>query len=771
MGVTHRFLPRIQCASLLRVLMAILAVGLLTPPTSALAQGGRVVRGTVLGTGNGAPLSGATVRAAGGGGPAATSNERGRFTLAVPAGPVQLIVTRLGFAPDTLAVAADQVEVVFNLHEAPLELDPLAVNAEQSFSAASSSTIRELDLALRPVESAQALLPLVPGLFIAQHAGGGKAEQIFLRGFDADHGTDVAITVDGVPVNVVSHAHGQGYADVHFLMPEAVEQLDVRKGPYAAQDGDLATAGAVDYRTKDRVLGVAEARAGSYGTARVMALVPFGGDATKAGGYVGGAWRTTEGPFLAPQDFGSGNGILRFTAPLSAGTRLTLSATGYGGSWSASGQIPSRAVASGELDRFGAVDATEGGTTHRYDMSAAVGGDARDGSQWSARAYVTNYYLNLFSNFTYFLTDSVNGDGIEQRDSRWVYGVMGSYGRPTRHGTVSGNLTVGAGLRIDDAQVGLFTQVRRDRLGTTTASLIDQQNWFLWARQNLALGSRVNLQIGLRGDLFDATVRPDPGEPPGDAPPVSGSRTLGRVSPKLNLSYAAARYTTLYANAGLGFHSNDARDMVQAAAGEDVLPAALGTELGVRQSWRGGSVALAAWSLHLQSELVYVGDEGVTEAVGPSQRVGLDFEGRQQVNGWLWLDLDLNWTRGWLTDEPADANEIPLAPRFTAVAGLTVRDLGPVNGGVRVRHINDRPAIEDASVTALGYTVTQLFGTVDVGRGQFFASVDNLFNIEWNEAQFATTSRLATEPNGGITDLNFTPGSPFTIVAGVRYIF
>jgi len=751
--------------------IAILAVAILTVGVRPAAAQARTIRGTVLGTGNGAPLSDATVRRADGIGPAAVTNERGRFTLGIPTGVVRLVAMRLGFAPDTLAVGADDREVVFNLHEAALELDPLAVNSEQTYSAASSSTIRELDLALRPVESAQALLPLVPGLFIAQHAGGGKAEQIFLRGFDADHGTDVAITVDGVPVNVVSHAHGQGYADVHFLMPEAVEQLDVRKGPYAAQDGDLATAGAVDYRTKDRVLGVGEVRGGSYGTARLMTLVPFGGDATRAGGYVGGAWRTTQGPFDQPQDFVSGNGIARFTAPLSAATRLTLSATGYGGTWDASGQIPTRAVASGQIDRFGAVDATEGGTTHRYDLSAAVGGDGRDGSQWSARAYATNYYLNLYSNFTFFLTDSVNGDGIEQRDSRWIYGAIGTYSRPTRYGSVPGSLTAGAGLRVDNAQVALFHQVHRERLETRVANLVNQQNWSVWAQQNLALGARVNLQLGVRGDIFDASVQPDPGLPPGVQPQPTGSRTVGRVSPKLNVNYAAARYTTLYANAGIGFHSNDARDMVQAAAGQDVLPAALGTELGIRQSWRGGSAAVAAWALHLQSELVYVGDEGTTEAVGPSQRIGLDMEGRQQLNRWLWLDLDMNVTRGWLTAEPATANEIALAPRFTLVAGLTVRDLGPVAGGVRVRHIGDRPANEDASITALGYTVTQVFATVNVGRGQVFASVDNLFNVEWNEAQFATTSRLLGEPNGGITDLNFTPGSPTAVVAGVRYIF
>jgi len=743
---------------------------LATVPSLAMAQGSRVVRGTVLGSGNGAPLAGANVRIVGA--PAvATTNERGRFVLSVPDSAVRLAATRLGFAPDTITLGRTDAEVVFNLHEATLELDPLNVSSEGAYSAASSSTIRELDLALRPVASAQALLTLVPGLFIAQHAGGGKAEQIFLRGFDADHGTDVAISVDGVPVNVVSHAHGQGYADVHFLMPEVVEQLDVRKGPYAAQDGDLATAGAVDYRTKDRVLGVGEARAGNYGTARVMTLVPFGGDATRAGGYVGGSWQTTQGPFLAPQDFGSGNGVFRFTAPLSPGTTLTLSATGYGGQWSASGQIPTRAVDDGSLDRFGALDATEGGTTHRFDLSAAVGGDGRDGSQWAARAYVTNYYLNLFSNFTFFLTDSVNGDGIEQRDSRWVYGAMGSFGRPTRYGSVHGDLAAGAGVRTDNAEVGLFHQVQRERLGTTVANLIDQRNWFLWARQDLALGQRVMMQFGLRADIFAANVRPDPSQPVQTEIAPQGSRTLGRVSPKLNISYAAGTFTTLYANIGLGFHSNDARDMVQAAAGQDVLPAALGTELGLRQSWRGGTAAIAFWGLDLQSELVFVGDEGVTEALGPSRRLGIDFEGRQQLIDWLWLDLDLNLTRGWLKNEPAGANDIPLAPRFTFVAGLTVRDLGPVSGGVRMRHINDRPAIEDASITALGYTVTQLFASWAIDRGQVFASVDNLFNVEWNEAQFATTSRLAGEPNGGYTDLNFTPGSPRSFLAGVRYFF
>jgi hypothetical protein len=735
------------------------------------AQQGRIVRGTVLGTRDGAPLHSASVRRLGSAEPPVLANDRGRFSIAVPDSAVQLVAARLGFAPDTMFVAAGSSEVTFNLREAALELDPLVVTAEPAFSAASSSTIRELDLALRPVASAQALLPLVPGLFIAQHAGGGKAEQIFLRGFDADHGTDVAIKVDGTPINMVSHAHGQGYADVHFLLPEVVERMNVRKGPYAAQDGDLATAGAIDFRTRDRVLGLAEVRGGNFGTVRGVALVPFGGDATKAGGYIGGAYSHTEGPYIAPQNFNSGNGTARFTAPLGRNTRISATATGYGASWDASGQVPLRAIDDGSLDRFGSIDATEGGRTHRYEASVALGGEGEDGSQWSARAYGVNYYLNLFSNFTFFLVDSTNGDGIEQRDDRWLYGALGSYERPTRYGSVRGNLALGASLRIDDAEVALFDQVTRTRLDTRIANTIQQQNASLWARQNLAFGQRVTLQLGLRGDLFNVRVNTDNQFAAGVEPPISGNRTLGRVSPKASLAVKVDRYTTLYANAGLGFHSNDARDIVQGTVGDNVLPAAFGAELGVRQSWNGGSVAVAGWLLNLQSELVFVGDEGVTEAAGPSQRLGIDIEGRQRILPWLWFDLDMNLARGELTEEPEGANSIALAPTFTLVAGLALRNLGPLSGGLRMRHISDRPAAEDNSVVAQGYTVTQLFATVDIGRAQLFTSVENLFDVEWNEAQFATTSRLQGEPNRGISDLNFTPGAPFGVIVGLRWIF
>ena len=254
----------------------------------ALAQHARLIKGVVRNAADSMALVGVTVRLLDSSMVrVTTTSAKGAFLLQTPDGAVRLIAVRIGFRPDTLDVSPRQNDLSLWLLPAPAHLSPVEVSAEPAYSAASSRTIRELDLHLRPRLSSQELLRLVPGLVIAQHAGGGKAEQIFLRGFDADHGTDVAVSVDGIPVNMVSHAHGQGYADLHYLMPEVVDAAEVRKGPYDAQDGDLATAGAVSFRTKDRVRrNEVATRAGSFGTAHGLGVMGFGGDASRPGGYV-----------------------------------------------------------------------------------------------------------------------------------------------------------------------------------------------------------------------------------------------------------------------------------------------------------------------------------------------------------------------------------------------------------------------------------------------------------------------------------------------------
>lgn len=747
---------------------ALVLVPLLLIPAIAAAQEERLVRGSVVDA-DGAPLSEAAIAPVGGGpGRSAVTGPSGRFALRLPASVARLTASRIGFAPETLAVTGDSVR--FRLRPAPVELDPILVAADPAVSAASSRVVRALDVQLRPRESSQELLRLAPGLVIAQHAGGGKAEQIFLRGFDADHGTDVAVSVDGTPVNLVSHAHGQGYADLHFLIPEVVDRVEVRKGPYDAQDGDLATAGAVAFRIRDRI-GPArvESRAGSFGTLHGLALLPLGGDIARPGGYVALAAHYSRGPFVASQGYRRLNGFARWTAPLGPSLALVASASGFDARWNASGQIPERAVARGLIGRFGSIDSTEGGTTFRYEASVGLRGAAGEG-EWDLRAYGVRYRLDLFSDFTFFLVDSVEGDGIEQLDRRSIGGLQGRYTAPTRVLGLDGRTSAGLDVRADLGRVALYHQHARTRLETRVLGDLSEQRYSGWIKQDLRLAPRLRLELGLRGDLFRFGFADRLGPAPGGAEPAAGDRWLGIVSPKANLAIDLGSGTTLFANAGAGFHSNDARDVLAAPPGAAVLPRALGGELGLRRTWGAGSVAVALWGLDLGSEQVYVGDEGTTEPRGRTRRWGMDLEGRLRLARWLWLDADVNLSRGRFRDEPPDSDRIPLAPTLTSAGGLTVRELGPVSGGIRYRAVGPRAADESNTVRARGYTVAEAFGRWAIGRLELFGAVDNLFNVEWNEAQFATTSRLPGEP-GPVTELHFTPGARRAAQLGVEYRF
>ncbi|MEO5797862.1 MAG: TonB-dependent receptor [Gemmatimonadales bacterium] len=741
---------------LLRIRLGVLLTGV---GSSLSAQQLVTVVGSAHNSVGGAPIADARVGIRGRDAWTRTTNE-GRFRITGAVGE-WLVVARIGFRPDSVRVTNAFVEL--RLTPSAYSLQAITVSEPPIGNAASNREIRELDLAIRPRESSQELLRLAPGLVIAQHAGGGKAEQIFLRGFDADHGTDVAVSVDGTPVNLVSHAHGQGYADLHFLLPDVVAAIDVRKGPYDVRDGNLATAGAVAFTTRDRIdRGSVEGRGGSFGSGSGRMLLPFGGDVGHAGGYIAAGIARTDGPFLAAQDYRRSNLFAKGSVPLSPGAEAVATLSGFDSRWNASGQLPSRAVADGSVSRFGSLDPSEGGSTSRLDASLAL--RSRDPQQrWQIRAYATGYRFQLFSNFTFFLNDSINGDGIAQRDRRTLVGGEVSIERPQSLLGRQGSLVAIAGIRHDDAEVALADQTGRTLRHVRIASGIDEANLFVGGQQTIALGNRVRLGFGLRGDLFRAMVRD---RTPGGLG-VAGARSVGILSPKLNLSVAAGRGLTLFANAGSGFHSNDARDVVVAPRNAVVLPRALAGEFGARETWGRGTLAFSAWAIDLQSELVFVGDEGVTEASGRTRRVGLDLEGRVQVASWLWADADVNLSHGRFRDAPLDGNLIPLAPTVTATAGLTVRDLGPVGGALRLRHVGSRAADESGAITALGYTVTDVSGLVRLGRLNLIAAVDNLLNVTWNEAQFATTSRLRGEATP-VTELNFTPGARRSFQLGIR---
>jgi len=745
--------------------------------TTAGAQQSRIVHGRVVTASDSTPLAGVAVyalddRASSG----IVTGPSGQFTVVVPRTTGRLVATRLGFAPETLVVAVDAERLTVRLRPAPLALSPAVITAERATSSASSSVIRELDIRLRPRETSQELLQLAPGLVIAQHAGGGKAEQLFLRGFDADHGTDVAVSVDGIPVNMVTHAHGQGYADLHWLMPEVVEAVDVRKGPFDVREGDFATAGAVTFRTKDRLdRSSVIVRAGTFASRHAIALVPLGGDASAAGGYLAGSVHFSDGPFDASQGYRRLTGFGRFTAPVSRAAEVTATLSAFDSEWDASGQIPDRAVRAG-LSRFGAIDATEGGTTSRYDIAIGVRPRAAGATDWEAKAYATRYRFDLFSNFTFFLSDSIDGDGIEQVDDRTMLGAFGSFGR---RGTTLGRparWSIGVGARGDLGDVALYHQREHTRLDQRVGVASRQAHVYNWAGYEVSLAPRVRVDLGVRADAFRFDVRDRLGASvDAELPRPTGTEWHGIVSPKLNVAFDASARTTLFANAGTGFHSNDGRDVVLAGTSDRVLPRAVSGEIGARHTWSRGSAAVALWALDLESELVYVGDEGVTEPSGRTRRVGADVELRARVLPWLWADADVNLARGRFLDEPPGADRVPLAPTLTSTAGLTVRDIerGPLSGfdgGVRMRHLGSRAAIEDNSVVARGHTVWELFGGWNIGATRAFFSVDNLFDVEWNEAQFATTSRLRSEP-AAVTELHFTPGAPRSVQVGIEYRF
>ncbi len=484
------------------------------------------------------------------------SDAGGRFFLRVDL-PTTLVVGRLGFAPETLRISDAARTLDIRLSPAAITLTPMLVSAEQEQSATASRTVRRVDIAIRPRASSQELLRLAPGLVIAQHAGGGKAEQLFLRGFDADHGTDVAVSVDGVPVNLVSHGHGQGYADLHFVIPEIVNRVDVRKGPYDTQDGDLAVAGAVNLVTRERVDARSIAiRGGSFNAFDLTTLVPFGGDASQAGGYLAGSVATSEGPFTAPQDFRRWNGYAKYTAPIGP-ARFGLTLSGFSARWDASGQVPDRAVKRGLISRFGAIDSTEGGNTSRYDAVATLAGrSSGTGTTWGARAFATRYDFRLFSNFTFFLDDSVNGDGIEQRDDRVLAGASLWAERLTSLFGNVGSWRGSVGGRWDAAAIGLFAAPARTRVATKTDDRVRVQNVYATLDRSVTLATRARATLGLRADgfRFDVSNRTRSAA----FEPVWYSR----IGPKGSLALELSPSLSLFANAGAGFHSNDARAVV-----------------------------------------------------------------------------------------------------------------------------------------------------------------------------------------------------------------
>jgi len=688
-----------------------------------------------------------------------------------------------------------------------VQLKKILVEGDRAYSTASSKSIREFDLNVRPMQTAQDMLQLAPGLVVTQHAGGGKAEQIFLRGFDADHGTDVAISTDGIPVNMVSHGHGQGYADLHYVIPELVESIDLFKGPYFARHGNFSTAGSIMFRTKDYIdENMVKIEGGEFNTQKVTGLFQVPGSGEHQSAYFGAQFYNTDGPVESEQNFQRSNLFGKFHTHLNETNKLAFSVNAFSSAWDASGQIPQRAVDSELITRFGTIDDLEGGQTGRQNFNLIYTAIGEDSSQFFIQPYFSRYNFKLFSNFTFFLDDPENGDMIEQTDDRTLLGLNTEYQFKRSIRSMQSTTTFGGGFRSDDIAVSLWHSPNRRRLTRRVDSGIIERNLFLWVQEELVVNPKLRLQLGLRGDYFTFNVE-DHLDALSDAsitlPHASGYAQEAMLNPKFNLVYSPLRSTDIFLNFGTGFHSNDARDVVieqtisdlervfsrqglneaeinerlvqlnfdSEHSGIRTLPRALGAEIGTRhQFWNRLSIGIAGWWLELDEELVFVGDAGETEVSGKSRRIGIDIEGRAQIFSWLWIDTDVNLSSGKFVDEPSDVNEIPLAPRITSTGGLTAAHPSGFGANLRYRHIGDRPANEDSSVTAEGHTLVNIGLSYAFGPFKYFATVENLFDVDWNEAQFDTESRLVdeTEP---VSEIHFTPGNPRNIQAGIRYQF
>lgn len=691
----------------------------------------------------------------------AHTNEFGLFSLDKTVLGDVIKITALGYKKSNFTIVSSDDTIIleddiFRLNEIVIEPKLSAMNV-----------ISKIDLQTTPVNSSQEILRKVPGLFIGQHAGGGKAEQIFLRGFDIDHGTDIVISVDGMPVNMVSHAHGQGYADLHFVIPETVEKVDFGKGTYYANKGDFATAGYVAFQTKDKIekssIGL---EIGQFNTMRTVGLFNLLGNQKTQSAYIATEYILTDGPFDSPQNFNRINLLGKYSAILNDNSKFSILASRFSSKWDASGQIPQRLIDNGTISRFGSVDDTEGGNTSRTNFNASLSKPIDENTFLKANAFYSNYQFELYSNFTFFLEDPINGDQIKQKENRDIYGMNAELNKKMKLNEVDVLLQLGAGFRADatkDTELS-HTLNRRTVLENIKLGDIDESNLFSYLNSEFNLG-KLMINPAIRLDYFKFNYQDKLTENY-----KTQSESKVKFSPKLNFIYSQNNNLQFFIKSGMGFHSNDARVVVQ-NSGKQILPTAIGTDVGtIWKPFPKLIVNSALWYLFLEQEFVYVGDAGIIEPSGKSKRMGAELGLRYQLNDWLYFDADANYTYARSIDEPKGQDYIPLAPDFTTTGGLSFQKVNGFSGGIRYRYLKNRPANEDNSIVAKGYFISDLNVNYQYKNVNFGIAIENIFDTAWNETQFATESRLQNEPEG-VEEIHFTPGTPFFMKGKITYTF
>jgi hypothetical protein len=660
--------------------------------------------------------------------------------------------------------------------DSAVALEPLVVTgkAEDLLGIARSATKGQAnneELSQRPFLRRGELLEVVPGVIVTQHAGGGKANQYFLRGYNLDHGTDFGISLDGMPVNFRTHAHGQGYSDLNFLVPEFVEGLDYFKGPYFAELGDLSSTGGASYRLFHELpQGIASFTFGENEYYRALL-----GDSWKVGEgtlTVGGEFSEENGPWQIPDNYQRWNGFVRYHTG-DEENYFDITALGYRGTWHSTDQIPLRAIQSGMVDRFGSPQTTDTGETSRYSLQ--LNWQQKDGNTTTKLDVWGGYYdLDLFSDFTYFLEDPLRGDQFEQFDKRYFTGA--NLTREWRYdiGKLASTTTAGFQTRMDLIDgIGLYKTQRRERIGTVREDDIFEGSYSLLVDHETQLTPWLRAGAGLRGDLFYFDVA-------SDRSANSGTDWAGIVSPKAQLVFGPWAETEFYLNGGLGFHSNDARGVTisrDPVSGERVDPVdplvrTKGAEIGMRSNAVPDLTFTAAlWVLDSDSEFVYVGDAGRTEAGPGSHRYGMELSAYYRPAKWFTLDGEYAWSHARFVDVPEDESNIPGAVDHMLSAGLTVGQEKGIYSSLRARYFAPRPLEESGRVESkAGFQVNARLG---YKWKNWDLAVDclNLLDREDNDIEYYYESRLPGEAAAGVADIHLHPVEPrqFRVSATYRW--
>jgi hypothetical protein len=637
--------------------------------------------------------------------------------------------------------------------------------------AASAGVVTQDQIENRPISRPAEVLEVVPGLVATQHSGDGKANQYFLRGFNLDHGTDLSAFVDGVPNNLRTHGHGQGYNDLNGLIPELIDTIEYRKGPYYAEDGDFSSAGSVHIRYKDRLDNdFYQLTSGEHGYGRSLIAA--------SGAFGNGTWlgaadlNVYDGPWVKAENERKVSLLGRYTGgDAEQGYHINL--MGYHNRWDSSDQIPQRAVAEGIIDAFGQIDPDLGGETSRYTASGEYHMPLGAG-HLVANAYAVHYDFNLYSNFTYFLDDPVHGDEFEQRDNRNYYGGLAKYVQRWTAGGIEQEISAGVETRFDDiGTVGLYHTEERARIGTVRQDAVDEGSIAGFASYSARWTDWFRSVAGVRYDYYHANVDSNIAE-------NSGSANDNRPSPKLSLILGPWANTEFFANAGRGFHSNDARgstlrvdpnNPTESALSQELLVPTTGAEIGFRTTpWPNLMFTAALWELRIGSELVFAGDGGTTEPSYPSKRHGIELSAYWQILPWLLLDADYAPSHARFENNPA-GNRIPNAVERVASVGLEAHGPGRWFGGLRYRYLGPAPLIEDNSARSRSTTI--LNGEV----GYTFtpalkASIEvlNLLDSDTNDITYFYDSQLAGE-SSPVSDFHFHPVEPRQVRLTLRGTF